>query len=83
MIFAKLSLYERPLHCTDLKRETLYIKDDNKWEKDNSKEKIKDVIKKASTKNYNALNNWKANNPDFQIIDEKQDYFPIKNFRYI
>ena len=32
----KLSLYERPLHCTDVKRETLYIKDENEWSKDNS-----------------------------------------------
>ena len=37
----KLSVYERPLHCTDVKRETLYIKDENEWTKDNNKEKIK------------------------------------------
>ena len=42
----KLSVYERPLHCTDVKRETLYIKDENEWTKDASKEKIKNAIKK-------------------------------------
>ena len=31
---SKLSIYERPMHCTDLKRETMYIKDNNEWEKD-------------------------------------------------
>ena len=71
----KLSIYERPLHCTDVKRETLYIKDENIWCKDNSKEKIKKAIKKASSKNYNALQDWKTNNPDFMNNDTKTDYF--------
>ena len=71
----KLSLYERPLHCTDLKRETLYIKDENEWSKDASKEKIKKAIKKATSKNYNALQEWKEENPDFMNNDNKTDYF--------
>ena len=71
----KLSLYERPLHCTDLKRETLYIKDENEWTKDATKEKIKKAIKKASGKNYNALQDWKNENPDFLNNDLKTDYF--------
>jgi hypothetical protein len=71
----KLSVYERPLHCTDIKRETLYIKDDNEWSKDSSKEKIKHAIKKASSKNYNALQEWKTENPDFMENDLKQEYF--------
>jgi hypothetical protein len=72
---SKLSIYERPLHCTDIKRETLYIKEDNEWSKDQSKEKIKQAIKKASSKNYNALQEWKSQNPDFIENDAKQDYF--------
>ena len=71
----KLSVYERPLHCTDVKRETLYIKDENIWTKDASKEKIKKAIKKASGKNYNALEDWKNENPDFMKNDSKTDYF--------
>tara|TARA_B100001175_G_C19478006_1_gene625460 strand:+ start:211 stop:1140 length:930 start_codon:yes stop_codon:yes gene_type:complete len=71
----KLSVYERPLHCTDIKRETLYIKDENEWSKDASKEKIKKAIKKASGKNYNALQDWKTENPDFLVNDSKTDYF--------
>ena len=71
----KLSVYERPLHCTDIKRETLYIKDDNEWSKDTSREKIKHAIKKASSKNYNALQDWKTENPDFMENDLKQEYF--------
>ena len=71
----KLTIFQRPMHCTDLKRETLYIKDENEWTKDASKEKIKKAIKKASGKNYNALQDWKNENPDFLINDSKIDYF--------
>ena len=72
---SKLSIYERPLHCTDTKRETLYIKEDNEWTKDINKEKIKNAIKDASHKNYNALKDWKNENPDFMKNEEKTDYF--------
>ncbi len=71
----KLSIYQRPMHCTDVKRETLYIKDENKWNKNKSREKIEDAIKKTSTKNYNALQKWKNINPDFLENEKKQDYF--------
>jgi ribosomal protein L37AE/L43A len=71
----KLSVFERPMHCTDVKRETLYIKDENEWTKDLSKEKIKKAINKASGKNYNALQDWKNENPDFLVNDSKSEYF--------
>ena len=45
----KLSLYERPLHCTDKKRETLYVKN-NIWEKDDNKEHINKALKKVESK---------------------------------
>jgi len=72
---SKLSIYERPMHCTDVKRETLYIKEDNAWSKDVAKEKVKNVIKKTSSKNYNALMDWKTLNPDFMKSEDKTDYF--------
>ena len=71
----KLSIYERPMHCTDTKRETLYIKDNDNWSKDGSKEKIKSVINKASSKNFNALMDWKKLNPDYMNSEDKTDYF--------
>ena len=72
---SKLSIYERPLHCTDVKRETLYIKEDDTWTKDKNKEKIKEAIKKTSSKNYNALQEWKNENPDYMNNEDKTDYF--------
>ena len=71
----KLSVHERPLHCTDTKRETLYIKDDDKWEKDKDQTKIKEVIKKTQNKNYTALKKWKDENPDYMGDDAKQIYY--------
>ena len=71
----KLELYERPIHCTDTKRETLYIKDDDVWEKDINKQKIKKAIKDVSTKQFCALNNWTKENPDFQNNEHKQNYY--------
>ena len=71
----KLSIYERPLHCTDTKRETLYIKDNDKWEKDKDKTKIKQIINKTQDKNFPALINWKKANPDYMEHDDKQIYY--------
>ena len=71
----KLSLYERPIHCTDAKRETIYIKDNNIWEKDTDKSKIKQAIKKTSNKNYVALTNWTKANPNFMKDDNKQMFY--------
>tara|TARA_Y100000389_G_scaffold191184_1_gene216935 strand:+ start:7402 stop:8271 length:870 start_codon:yes stop_codon:yes gene_type:complete len=69
-----LSVYERPIHCTDIKRETLYIKDDNHWECDRDQKKIKTAIKQMAVKPYVPLQEWIARNPDFKDVDEKQDY---------
>ena len=71
----KLGRYERPIHCTDIKREILYIKDDDKWEKDKDKEKLKKAINKTSNKNFTALCQWKNNNNDYMEYDDKQAYF--------
>ena len=71
----KLSLYERPMHCTDTKRETIYIKDNDTWEKDKDKSKLKNAIRKTSNKNYTALTNWTRENPDFMKDDEKQMFY--------
>tara|TARA_B100000287_G_scaffold389842_1_gene400211 strand:+ start:2349 stop:3233 length:885 start_codon:yes stop_codon:yes gene_type:complete len=72
---SKLSLYERPLHCTDTKRETLYIKNEDAWEKDDSKSKIKKAIKDVSDKQFKSIKKWTNTNPDFQDDSNKQEYF--------
>ena len=60
-----LDIEKRPVHCTDTKREILYIKDDNKWEKENEGNlKIRKVIKKVADKNARLLPEFKAKYPD-------------------
>jgi hypothetical protein len=71
----KLSIYERPMHCTDLKRETLYIKDNDNWEKDIDKTKIKTAIKNINKNHYTLIQEWVNENPDFNDVEEKQTYF--------
>ena len=60
-----LEVNKRPIHCTDKKRETLYIKDENKWEKeDEDKKRIRKVIKKVANKNIKLLQIFKEVHPD-------------------
>ena len=56
---------KRPVHCTDTKREVLYIKDDNKWEKEDlEKKKIRKLIKKVADKNARLIPKFKEEHPD-------------------
>ena len=71
----KLSVHERPLHCTETKRDTLYITAADQCEKDNNTTNIKEVLKKASNKNYTALKKWQDENPDYLDDDAKAIYY--------
>lgn len=70
----KLPLYKRPLHCTDIKRETLYIKNE-KWEKDDENIKIKEAIKTVSVLQSKNIKKWSDINPNFLTIPSKQDIY--------
>ena len=55
----------RPVHCTDTKREVMYVKDENKWEKENeNKQKMRKAIKGVVRKNSKLLNDFRAKHPD-------------------
>ena len=70
----KLSLYERPLHCTDKKRETLYVKN-NEWEKDDSKTHINKALKKVESKQLKNLNIWLEEHPNYMNNPVEQEEF--------
>jgi len=60
-----LDITQRPIHCTDKKSETLYIKDEDKWEKENEeRKKIRKAIKKVANKNILLLKQFKEIHPD-------------------
>jgi len=61
---------ERPIHCTDKKRETIYIKDEDKWEKDDEeKKKLRNVIGKVAFKNQKLFPQFKEKYPDYNNSD--------------
>jgi hypothetical protein len=67
-----LDVTERPVHCTDKKRETIYIKDDNKWEKeDDNRSKLRKAIKKIASKNYKLLPEYREKYPGCQYAESK------------
>ena len=70
----KLSLYERPLHCTDKKRETLYVKN-NEWEKDENKEHINKALKKVEKKQLKNIQIWLDAHPNYMNCSNQQDEF--------
>jgi hypothetical protein len=67
-----LDIHKRPVHCSDSKREIMYIKDEDKWEKENEeKNKLRKVIKKIANKNSRLLPQFKERYPDCGKSDSK------------
>ena len=68
----ELDTHYRPLHCSDSKREILYIKDQDKWEKENEgNEKIIKAIKTIAHKNMKMIPEWIKENPDYNDSSSK------------
>jgi len=68
-----LDVTERPVHCSDLKREVMYVKDKDKWEKENeSNTNIKKLISSVTNKNISLIPIWKKENPDCTNINSNK-----------
>ena len=62
-----LDVTQRPVHCTDKKRETMYIKDENKWEKeDENKTNLRKAIKRVANRNIKLLPQFREKNPEYK-----------------
>ena len=72
-----LDINKRPIHCSDQKRETIYIKDNNIWEKESeNREKLKMAIKIVASKNIKQIPLWQKENPDcFDSSSKKNDKY--------
>jgi len=72
-----LDVHMRPVHCTDLKRETMYVKSQNTWEKEDEENKnIRRAIKHIAFKNYKTLELFQELHPDCLEYDSKHgDHF--------
>lgn len=70
----ELDVIKRPIHCSDLKREVLYIKDNDKWSKENDdKQVIKKAIKDVANKNIRQIPEWMKKHPDCKQSDSKKN----------
>jgi len=67
-----LDVHKRPVHCADKKREVIYIKDEDKWEKDNDeKQRLRKAIKNVAFKNEKLLPKYKELHPGCNYSDSK------------
>jgi hypothetical protein len=71
----------RPMHCNDIKRETLYIKDNDVWDKDENKKSVKHAIAMIAHKNFKYIPIWQDANPSsYDVTTKKNDlYMKIAN----
>ena len=67
----QLGVNERPIHCTDVKREIMYIKDEDKWNKEPDDSKLQKAIQTVSYKSMGKLMEWKQENPDYHDADSE------------
>jgi hypothetical protein len=74
----KLDVYKRPIHCSDAKRETMYVKDQNIWEKEkDEKVKIHKTIRQIAHKNIQQIPKWINEHP------KCEDYYSKDNDQYL
>ena len=78
----KMDIYKRPLHCTDLKRDTLYIKQGDTWTKDTEdKTELKKIVETVKCRNYRSLRLWEREHPEAFECDTQDniDYMRISS----
>ena len=78
----KMDIYERPIHCTDLKRQTVYIKQGDTWTKDTQdKTELKKIVETVKCRNYRSLRLWEREHPEVFECDTQDniDYMRISS----
>jgi len=62
----ELDVCKRPIHCSDAKRETLYVKDKDEWTKDSDKARLTNAIKTVGKKNIQQISEWQKKYPEYR-----------------
>ena len=76
-----IDVEKRPIHCTDLKRETIYIKHDNIWEKEEpGKKKLKWAVDSVARLNLQQIDKWQQENPEYKIGESTKNFEYMKYF---
>jgi len=67
-----MDITKRPIHCTDIKRETMYIKDDAGWSKDTDElTKLRKILSRISMNNYRTVPDWRTAHPDCEVMETR------------
>jgi hypothetical protein len=65
----EMDITKRPIHCTDIKRETIYIKDKDEWSKDTEElTKVRKILNRISMNNYRTVPEWKNAHPECEVV---------------
>ena len=72
---SQLDILERPIHCTDASRKTLYVKEGDVWEKDNALVKMIQGIRQMAAKQRILINKWRDAHDDWNVNDRMQERF--------
>ena len=73
-----MELTERPIHCTDIKRNIMYIKDAGLWNKDKQNEELKKILQNISAKHMKGISEWVEKNPNYMDTEKgQQEYVNI------
>lgn len=73
-----MELTERPIHCTDIKRNTMYIKDAGLWNKDKQNEELKKILQNISSKHMKGITEWVEKHPNYMETEKgQQDYVDL------
>jgi len=79
-----MDITKRPIHCTDIKRETMYIKDDSGWSKDTDElTKLRKILGRISMNNYRSVPDWRTAHPDCEVMETRNYEFCYKMMRAI
>ena len=79
-----MDITKRPIHCTDIKRETMYIKDQDEWSKDTEElTKLRKILTRITMNNYRTVPQWKIAHPKSEEMDTRDYNFCYKMMRVI
>jgi hypothetical protein len=79
-----MDVTKRPIHCTDIKRETMYIKNKDEWSKDTDEMSLlRKILGRISMTNYRTVPNWKNAHPDCEVQDTHNYNFCYKMMKAI
>ena len=70
----QMDLYKRPIHCTDQKRDTIYVRDNHQWARDEGNARMRQAFVDIANKEYFAIKKWMDLHPGWEKNSQLQDF---------